>query len=1483
MRNRNEWYSIIVGLSIVLTGFTATFAIDEQFGKFMQAAQYDKALEYAEQKIPASSRDVETWVAMATAYRKNGAKFEQAKAGIEAAQKINPSDARVYEAFGDLYFDQKNFPDALKAFQRSYLLNNLPRTAEGIAVCAMRTNQPDMARDAAETALRLNPDLTEARSIMAQLSLKNKDYAAAVEHLTPMVAKKPGDLELIRSLAMACEKINDTIGLKKADARIVDLDKKDIISRQRLARASLAAHDTVTAYTLYKEIAILRPNDAMAFKNLYTIALIKNEKKDAAQYLKNYLLLDSSTVTDFALLGNLLYEQNDKTGALAAYRRAFKQAGIKGYLKNYADLAVAEKLDDEAIKVLTAAITAGEAEARHNAILGDLLKSRKQYAEAGKQYQEVLKADPKNVGALADLAECQAAAGDAKNAIISYEQVIQMKSGASTELRILGDLLMAANRADEAVVDYKKYLEAVPTDSRVAKIVGLREYAKKQYETTVKFLELVKDNAVWDIAYCAALGDAYYKMADCNKAIEWFAKARAQSPDNSVLEKILIPLGSCYQKNGKELEAADAYDAYGKIAAAAPNADATFFRAFLREKQQRETAAKMYETNIIKTPADYRNFYRLGLIYADDKTKTDRAISLLGRAVQLNDSLTDGWQTLGQLYAAGNNDDKELAVWQKLLTLTPTHVLANRRAGILQFKAKQFAPAITHLEAALVAAPKDRELIIILAQAYTAAKRPQDAAIQLAAAKAISPDDVKIRLDLIDAYKAAAQKESFDREIDQLAELDKKILARDRKNIESNFRLADYLLIRGQNDAAYEQYKQLAELQPKEAKIYKKLYDLAVKKGLKKEAIDHLRKYLAIVPDSPEPIKALAELLYDQKEFDAALTAYRQVAKLAPNLRGYYRHYVEIIITRNLEDDAVAVIPVAITAGEADVRAIVYLGDIYKKRKECQSAIKLYQEALKTETKNVGLLSSLAQCQADLGDNKNAIISYEQVVMMNSAAVREYKALGDLHSAGGKKGEAIAAYKRYLEKSGGDEAVAREVGLYEFDKQQYATAVKYLDMVKTPALQNIDWLTAIAMANYQQKSFAKAAELFARLRSLPTITPATLRTILPLLADCYEKTNSTLKAATTYDDYTAQKGVVNADASYKRAQLREQLGGDQRAEAIKIYGANTSLFPKDMRNFLRLGLLLADDKTALARAAALLTAASTVYDTNVIVFKTLAKIYNSQGNENAELAALKKYLTLQPADIDANRRAGAILLAKKQTSPALTYLEMASANAPQDIETMLLLAKGYIELNRLPQAADLLAKARAGRPGDIAIRDQLYKLYKQTGKTQEAETEIKGLIDLTKDNDYRLQYARDLIGALRYDVAQTVVQAVKTTDPMNVEGMMLLGTIQKAQKKFDDAIETYKALSYIKENYAPCISERGDAYLQMGNLDRAKEYFTKALSIDARYAPAELGLARVAKAQNNKADYQSHLAKAKALDPSLATEPAVTPAAPAKK
>ena len=604
-------------------------------------------------------------------------------------------------------------------------------------------------------------------------------------------------------------------------------------------------------------------------------------------------------------------------------------------------------------------------------------------------------------------------------------------------------------------------------------------------------------------------------------------------------------------------------------------------------------------------------------------------------------------------------------------------------------------------------------------------------------------------------------------------------------------------------------------------------------------------------------------MYYEQKNLDGALTEYRTAWKLDSSLTGFFQRYGEIVMAKNLEEEAATVLNAAIKNNEAEPKMFITLGKIHQKKRQYSSAIAMYKKASNIDPKNIEVLTLLGECQAASNDVANAIITYEQVVLLNPKASKEFKALGDLQMRQKKTEDAIKSYQKYLEKAGGDDKIARIVGMNIYAKKQYSDAIQYLEMVKNPSLRNEEFLLALGDSYFQTQNCKKACVVFSQMHTKKA-SASVLKKILRPLAECYEKINEPIKAAETYEAYTTLPGVSDTDASYLRAFLREKTD-PKSAEALYI--ANIKAHPKDERNYLRLGLMYAESPATLSKATKMLNEASLLNPKDVTILLKLAQIWNALKNEDKEVETYKKLLVQDPQNLEANRRVGALLMKNKQYSKAIENLEILQIANPQDAEIMLMLSEGYLKTGRKDKGVELLAKAQALKKDNPELMAQLYSVYKELGKNKDAENVIKKLISLKKDNTYRIMYADDLVDQNRYNDAKEIADDIVKNDPMNLDGLMLSGKILKLQNKLDDALETFKMVSYIKEDYAPANCERGDIYRRQSQLDRAESFYKKALKSDPKFALAELGLARVYKAQNKNSAYLNHLNKAKELDP----------------
>ncbi len=128
--------------------------------------------------------------------------------------------------------------------------------------------------------------------------------------------------------------------------------------------------------------------------------------------------------------------------------------------------------------------------------------------------------------------------------------------------------------------------------------------------------------------------------------------------------------------------------------------------------------------------------------------------------------------------------------------------------------------------------------------------------------------------------------------------------------------------------------------------------------------------------------------------------------------------YAELLMSSNgAEAEIVTVLNSAISAGEADVKMYVRLGEIYSKQSNFAKAGQMYEKASQLDPKNASLLTNLLNVRLKAVIQNAAVMTYEQAIAMNPAANAEYKALGDLYMQQKRPDAAVTNYKKYLEKN----------------------------------------------------------------------------------------------------------------------------------------------------------------------------------------------------------------------------------------------------------------------------------------------------------------------------------------------------------------------------------------------------------------------------------------------------------------------------------
>jgi Flp pilus assembly protein TadD len=205
-------------------------------------------------------------------------------------------------------------------------------------------------------------------------------------------------------------------------------------------------------------------------------------------------------------------------------------------------------------------------------------------------------------------------------------------------------------------------------------------------------------------------------------------------------------------------------------------------------------------------------------------------------------------------------------------------------------------------------------------------------------------------------------------------------------------------------------------------------------------------------------------------------------------------------------------------------------------------------------------------------------------------------------------------------------------------------------------------------------------------------------------------------------------------------------------------------------------------------------------------------------------------------DAVAAYEAGMKALADGQVEIAITQLKRALKLSPHYLRALNDLGVLYLQLNRLPEAAELFAQAvKVDENFDIA-RLNLGVVFHRQGKDKEAVQMLALLYE--KDRSMKgvaLSYADALLGVAELAKAEQVLRgAVNESindNSVQVDLHFKLGVILNRQDRFDEAAVELKKAVTINDSAANAQLLLGATLLQLNRLDEAEKSLLRAYDV----------------------------------------------------
>lgn len=1376
---------------------------------------------------------------------------QEIAAVLNAGIAIGEADFKMYERLASIYAKQGNHAKAVEMYEKASQLD--PKNIQILILLAESQSKSGKIKEAImtyEQAVAMNPKASKEYKTLGDLYKKDNKSESAISNYKKYLDKN-ADSDLAKEVgeyAFEAKKYDEAI---KYLSMVSGKDANDPALLKKFGEACYQVKDYQKANKVFKQLSQSAPSDADVMLSLYDIAGKLGSKDEALSYLKKYTALKPADVEKQSELGDALFERKDEAGAMAAYRAVLTaNPSAKGFFKKYAGLVMKNGKDPEIVSVLNAAIAAGEADAEMYLRLGSIYYKQGNFSKAVSMYDKASQLNPKDGSLLIKLAQSQAKSGALSAAILTYEQAIAMNPQANEEHKALGDLYMQQKKTDSAIKAYKKYLEK-SQDNNIARLVGENALKSNNHKEAVKYLAMVTGADASDKGHLMKFAMACYQAKDEFRAYQLFKQLSNITPNDPVVFEKLYEIAG---RAGTKDEVLSYLRKFAELKPTDAKAQITLGDMLLEKKD--EAGALAAYRAALKADSSAKGFYKkYAELVIKSGTDAEKVVAING-AIKQGGADARMYKVLADIYSKQNQLDKAIAMYDKAAQLDTKNPQLLTSLAECQIKKGAVNDAILTLEQAVAINPTANQEYKSLGELYLKQNKTESALKYYKKYLEKNPSDDKVAL-------IVGQQAFKDKSYQDAVKFLGMVKGADRKK-------ASFLSMYG--EAAFEVkdfpraliiYKDLALITPKVAAIFKRLYEICTKTGASEDALAYLKKYSALKPADADAQKDLGDALYGKKEFPGALAAYKNALRYNPKIKGFHKKYVELVLKLGKPQEKMPALQGAINAGEADASIYSQLGQIYSDAKNYIKAIEMYEKASQLDPKNAEILSSLADCQMKKGDLTGAALTYEQALAMNPKAVDEYKQLGDLYMKQKKTDAAMTAYKKYLDKAPTDYSVAKLVGRNYYAAKDYVNAYKYFNMVKDDI--SPQFLIELGLSALHTKNTRVAIATLEKVRGLKG-SFASKDLAYKSLAEAYEASGEKIKAAEVLNEYVKIPGVKDPDASYKRAVVYEGINA---TEAVKMYNENLVAFPKDHRNYMKLGVYYSRQKGGEQSAAKYLEKVPALTDSMPKVWLELGSLYLRMKKDQNMINAYRKYLEVAPEDADAIGKIGEILLSRKMVDDAMVFLEIANSQKENDPKIMTLLARGYIMTKRRKEGADLLEKVVKITRGkvDDDLRMVLVDVYMETNQFEKAADELKVLISVKRDKDVMIKYARVLFELGKPNDALSLVQEVKSKDPENLEALMMIGKVKTGQKKYDDAIETYKEILYIDQNYAPALCERANVYLLQGKYQWAQTFYDRALKADPKNAMVHLGLARLSKRQKDYAGYSEHLEKARKLDP----------------
>jgi tetratricopeptide (TPR) repeat protein len=611
-------------------------------------------------------------------------------------------------------------------------------------------------------------------------------------------------------------------------------------------------------------------------------------------------------------------------------------------------------------------------------------------------------------------------------------------------------------------------------------------------------------------------------------------------------------------------------------------------------------------------------------------------------------------------------------------------------------------------------------------------------------------------------------------------------------------------------------------------------YEASGKSELATRAIDSYKKALDLAPNSPVIMERLAETRAKAQQLREAVEEAHAVLKLDPDNvdahRLLARIYVRTLGDLNAGDAQKENLSKAIVEFQAilkvqpdDTYSSLWLARLYRFENHHTDAEKVLRDVLERDPGNGPALEQLSQLLIDEGRSQEAVKILSDAAG-SSSSPEVYDLLGDAYAQAKDYPKSEEAYRRAAEDDPDDPGHLHGLAQALMEQDKYAEALEQFKK-----LSEVEPGTA--------ENYMRMAQLYRRLGKFDLAESSLLRAkqlqpgnleVLYNEALLYEDQGRFEDAIKVLSDaiagvknQAAGAGTPSGDSSSADnnpnalAILYEQLGHAYREEqnypaAIKTYQDMGQLGPEAQK---RAQMLLIDT-------------------------------YRENRDLDRAIAETKKLLDAAPGDPPLTVTLAMLYAEKSDTDAATKLLRGLLRGNESDQEVYLNIAQAEERGKKYDDAEKSAAKAEELSVDGESKQSVWFlqgAIYERQKKFDQAEEEFRKVLAVNPNSASVLNYYGYMLAdrGVRLSEATSMIQKAVAQEPGNGAYLDSLGWAYYKQNKLTEAEEALRKAAD-REGHDPTIlGHLGDVYAKLGQMDRAGQYWERALTEWQRAVPAD--------------------------------------------